>query len=170
MSFSDPLAPCSTNALMDTALQELKAANIVPVVSTGNNGGNFNGWPSCFPQVVSVAASTKGDLLWPSSNISSQTTVVAPGDGVLSSGALIFYQFGSGTSQAAPHVAAAVAIKRQEKPALTFDEMVAAIKTSTVQISWAGGSTPRLQLTPPVGPIELNLLLTILPSILDDGP
>ena len=135
-----------------SAFAGARAAGVVPVVAAGNSAmpnGSFKGGlarPACTPGAVSVGAvydSNVGGLRWgwPPNQCTDRTTsadkitcfsqtatyltVLAPGALIRAAGITM-----GGTSQAAPHVAGAVAVLAAEAPTATVDEIVTAIASS----------------------------------------
>lgn len=144
---------------------DARAAGILPVVATGNNG-YINGisGPACAPGAVRVGAvydNNLGAMAWPTvactdnvtgadtvtcfSNSAATLTLLAPGS-IISAGGFS----NSGTSQAAPHVAGAVAVLRAADafPLASLDQIVARMQNSgdLVTDPKNGRSTPRLNL------------------------
>lgn len=118
-------------ALMELAVENLRAAGIVVVVSAGNSGrrgcGSVTDAPAFFEGSFSVGASTADDDI---AGFSSRgpivadgsrrlkPNVVAPGVSVLSATRNEGYASWQGTSMAGPHVAGAVAVVISANPQL----------------------------------------------------
>jgi putative cell wall-binding protein len=155
LSVGDPnsrsMTPCSASPLAST-FATLRGAGIVPVVAAGNNAystGSFQAGlpdPACAPGAVSVGAvystSVGGTAAWgprpdcidtfPSalqitcfSQVSPQLSILAPGTFISGGGTTE-----SGTSQAAPHVAGAVAALASCNPSATAQNLVDALTSS----------------------------------------
>lgn len=120
--------------VMETALNNLRAAGTVVVVSAGNSGnqgcGSVTNPAAIFENAFSIGATADDDII---ANFSSRGPVTvdgsnrrkpdvsAPGVGVLSSIRGGGYQSFSGTSMAGPHVAGAVALIISANPDLAGD-------------------------------------------------
>jgi len=123
------------------------AKNITVVASTGNaENGEENGnttaisLPACIKNVTSIAASTKSDTIWSSSNRNNITDFVAPGSDINSTSINGFYEIMSGTSMAAPHVSGLVALLQSYKffesgKTLTPKEVEEALNNSNIEIN-----------------------------------
>jgi subtilase family serine protease len=135
---------CDTEFLPD--IQAWRAAGIFPVFSSGNNGpapGSVQS-PAAYPISFAVGATDFGDSVADFSGQgpspcdgSIKPDISAPGDGVFSSipGG---YDLMSGTSMAAPHVSGAVAVLRAINPALTVDQLEAALTTGALDLGEPG--------------------------------
>jgi len=107
----------------EPALVQLRAAGILPVVASGNEASKKSiASPACSPSAISVGAvyppnvpairtgicsdtTAPADKVACFSNSASMLTMLAPGVAITASGLTM-----SGTSQAAPHVAGAIAV------------------------------------------------------------
>ncbi|MET0268287.1 MAG: S8 family serine peptidase [Duganella sp.] len=167
MSLGADPANCSV-ANLSTAFSQaftlLRNARISPVVATGNNGfTNAVSFPACVPGAIAVAANYDanyvGPLPWGNctdvtpaantvacfSNSSNLVTMFAPGVSVAAAGVVQ-----SGTSQAAPHVAGAIAALRgaNAAPNDSVNDTVARLLNSGVSVTDTrnGITKPRLDL------------------------
>lgn len=173
-------APCTTDPLA-VAFQTGRNAGLVTTVASGNDGAiDATAWPACAPAAVSVGAVydaavgglgyancsdpvTAADRVACFSNSATFLTLLAPGALIDAAG----YRM-AGTSQAAPHVAGAVAVLRAALPAETANQLVNRLVSGGrgVVDARTGRRTPRLDLpgalglvvdvTPPVGTMTIN--------------
>lgn len=138
-------------------VRELKSLGVSTVVASGNSGfrGAVN-YPSCIPETIAVGATDDNDRVTSFSNISSQVSLLAPGDSINSS--VINSRMGekNGTSMAAPQVAGAIAAYRSRNPGLSVDQMLANLRREGVPISVPGTSLtiPRLDFAGISGPSQ----------------
>lgn len=119
-------------------LQLCQKEGIIVVASAGNDGIDLEinkVYPACYAldNVITVAASTKHNKLWKDSNYgSTEVDLSAPGEDILSTSSdHSGYDNGSGTSLAAPHVTAALAILIQKYPKLSYLELIHRVKSTT---------------------------------------
>jgi subtilisin family serine protease len=159
--------PCSRDPLAGS-LQAARAAGILAAVAAGNDGSATGlASPACAPAAVSVGAVYSGDfggLQWASgctdattaadqiacfSNSSPFLTLLAPGALISTGGATM-----GGTSQAAPHVAGAIAVLRSAFPGDSAEDALARLRATGKPVidPRNGASTPRLDLAAAVRP------------------
>jgi hypothetical protein len=151
---------CPTDALA-VSIAKARAAGILSAVASGNSGTtNAISSPACSPDAVSVGAvhaanlgglqwSTCGDATTQPDQIacfscsSSFLTVLAPGVQITAAGITM-----SGTSQATPHVAAAIAVLRSAFPSESPTDTVTRLTTYGVPIKDPrnGITKPRIDL------------------------
>ena len=125
------------------AIDNLRSVGIPTIISSGNNGYREKMQsPACISSAISVAATTDSDTLASFSNVSTATSLVAPGVNITSSRPGGGTATLSGTSMAVPHVAGAWAILRQANPEATVDEILQNLYASGIVVDDnRGGAT-----------------------------
>ncbi|HEX8249026.1 MAG TPA: S8 family serine peptidase [Pyrinomonadaceae bacterium] len=125
---------------LTAAVNNLRAVNIAGVVASGNNGlTNGINFPACISSAVSVGSSNDGgnttnqDTVNNFSNSANILNLYAPGFLITSAAPNNQLRSEGGTSMAAPHVAGAWAILKQQNQAATVSEVLTAL-TSTGRI------------------------------------
>ena len=151
-------APCPNDALA-VGVASARAAGVLSAIATGNRGyTNRVASPACAPSGISVGAvydanvgamawtpcadaTTAADKVTCFSDSASFLTMLAPGALITAAGAT----FG-GTSQAAPHVAGALAVLRGAFPNDTAEETIARLTGNGVLVTDPRNNvtTPRL--------------------------
>lgn len=120
---------------VSNAIYAARNDGIIFVASAGNNAADVDATPR-YPagynidNIVSVAASTRTDALWGSSNYgATNVDLAAPGSQICSSFFVSdsFYITVSGTSVAAPHVAGAFALMLNKYPTETYQQIIARV-------------------------------------------
>lgn len=124
-------AHCDMISPLTPIIERLKAAGILTVVAAGNNRFfDAISEPACISSTVSVSATDKaGELDVSYSNVSGLADIAAPGTAIVSTVFDGQVQAKTGTSMAAPHVAAAIAMLREMHPdasALEIEGMLVA--------------------------------------------
>ena len=122
---------------MKEAVDYAESKNVLIVAASGNEGKDMN-YPSAFPNVLSVGAINHEDLYANYSNYGQQLDVVAPGDGIYTTGLKGIYTENSGTSMAAPQVAGLAALLMQKYPDLTPSQIRDLIKLSADDVDQKG--------------------------------
>lgn len=139
LSLSAPRLTPSLSAALDYA-----AAHNVLVVSAAGTGSGPN-YPAAHPNVIGVGASDQADApAWFSGGQPSDTDVFAPGMDIYSAYPYDNYVAGSGTSMAAPMVAAEAALLMARYPDWDAVKVAQRIRAHTAPVS--GQSAGRIDL------------------------
>ncbi len=165
-SFSSQSTCDLLNPSLLAAVDDLRAAGVAAVVSSGNEGRiDAISVPACLSSALAVGASDDADVVAGFSNSAPFLAFLAPGVEIASSvpEALLGFPYGvtGGTSMAAPHVAGAFAVLRQASPGASVDELVALLASTGLPILdlKSGVTTPRidvaaaLEALPAAGPL-----------------
>ncbi|WP_040373582.1 S8 family peptidase, partial [Peribacillus psychrosaccharolyticus] len=131
---------------IETAVKKATDKGIVVVAASGNGGGNADAsYPAALPNVLSVGAIAPKDQVYERSNYGSTLDIVAPGVSVLSTSLLGDlgtdagrYSTGSGTSYAAPHVAAVAALYKLKHPEATASQVEEALTSTATDLNEEG--------------------------------
>lgn len=117
------------------------------VTASGNNNVDTKYVsPARLPNVITVAAINKSDQksIYPTmipkgaSNYGDAVDIAAPGTDIESSWITSIYRVSSGTSMAAPHVAAAVAMLSLNDPSLDPEGLRSAVRATTIDLGVSG--------------------------------
>jgi subtilisin family serine protease len=115
-----------------SAIRVAGAAGVTVVASAGNDGddlGLIPSYPASFtdPAILAVGATKGDDLLADFSNFGRGVSLTAPGVAILSTSSTGGYELRSGTSMAAPEVAAGLALLQSARPDLSGATLRAAL-------------------------------------------
>jgi subtilisin family serine protease len=178
-----------TRDIVVVALDRAADAGVIPVVAAGNDGAGAGGVssPGNAPEAITVAASSEGDngpadviadfsSTGPTPvSLAMKPDVTAPGVDILSSlpGNTWSAHDWSGTSMAAPHVAAGAAILKQRHPTWTVAQVKSALATTGDPVRVAAGGKEATVTREGGGRIDLpradNPLIFVSPTGLSFG-
>jgi subtilisin len=158
-------------------IDNLASVGIATVISSGNNGfTNAVGGPGCISTAVTVGSTTKQDTVSSFSNSAPMVDLLAPGSDITSSvtSSTTAFESFNGTSMAAPHVAGAWAVIKQQKPTATVAQVLAALQNTgkTVVDSKNGLAKKRIQLAAAVNtftPNPVPVMTSISPNKMEAG-
>ena len=132
---------------MRDAIAEAGRQGALIVAAAGNDGVNADAtpfYPAAYPDsnVLSVAATDDRDRLASFSNFGATTVdLAAPGDAIGSTYLGSKYVYLSGTSMAAPYVAAAAAMLRQHKSSWDAGDLSSRLRNKGDELSALRGKT-----------------------------
>ena len=123
---------------LENAVEYAASHGVIMVAAAGNSGTSVVSYPAAFPDVIAVGATDSSDRRASFSNYGEGLDVVAPGVNIYSTQGNGNYQYLSGTSTAAPHVAGVAALMLSINPALTPEQLAADINSTATDISMTG--------------------------------
>ena len=107
-------SPSAASNYWGEALEYAKGKGVTVVAASGNDGTTAKNYPAAYPDVIAVSASTSSNYLAAYSNRGDWVDIGAPGTDIISTFPIGMAPGGlamaSGTSMAAPHASAAVAL------------------------------------------------------------
>lgn len=125
---------------LSNAIVAVRDAGIIWVASAGNSAHNVEvspSYPTCYglDNVVSVAATTASDALWPLSNYgATHVALAAPGDQIYTTWSptdSYYTSLYSGTSLSAPYVSGALALLLAKYPAENYHQLIQRLLAAT---------------------------------------
>jgi len=130
-----------TSLPLMNAVDYAASRGVVLVAAAGNAGTSTLSYPAAFPNVIAVGATDNMDRRADFSNFGSELDVMGPGVNIYSTQGGGSYQYLSGTSAAAPHVAGVAALMLSVNPALTPEDVGEVINETARDISISGYDT-----------------------------
>ena len=139
--------PCSVDAFNCGPDPDTQAAvayaidhGVVVVAAAGNSATTEPTFPAGYPGVLSVAATDNNRVVAGFSEFGTAANLAAPGVNVLSTWKDGNYAIDTGTSMAAPHVAAAAALVMARFPSLSGPQVVTQLQRTAAPSGRAGPS------------------------------
>jgi hypothetical protein len=134
MSFAGP-----NDALLEESIKKAAAKGAITVAAAGNGGPQAApAYPAAYPGVIAVTAIDVEDRLYQLANRGSYISVAAPGVDVLTPSSNHAHQMVSGTSYAAAHVSAVVALMIERYPTIDVDAARLALTAAAVDLGPPG--------------------------------
>lgn len=139
---------CDTDARKG-AIDTLLAQGVATVIAAGNSGYDASvANPACISSAVTVGATDDLDAMAWFSNRGTLLDLLAPGVSITSSVPDDAWATYNGTSMAAPHVAGALALLRQNAPDRPVGDLVDDLRTTGSPVTYSSGggtvTTPRI--------------------------
>jgi hypothetical protein len=135
LSFAGPHDPLLERAL-GVAVEE---RNVIAVAAAGNGGaGAAPAFPAAYASTIAVTATDASDRLYRDANRGGYVAIAAPGVDVLAASAGRGYELVSGTSFAAAHISAIVALLLQVAPDLKASEVRQILEESATDLGEPG--------------------------------
>lgn len=131
----------SSTFVLRRAVERAWQAGLVLVAAAGNEGASAISYPAAYAEVIAVGAVDSSLRRASFSNTGPDLDLVAPGVQIISAEARDRYQYLSGTSSAAPHVAGVAALMLSQNPALTNVEISAYLNQSARDLGPNGFDT-----------------------------
>ncbi|MCZ4247279.1 peptidase S8 [Bacillus amyloliquefaciens] len=122
--------------VLEYALKYAASKNVVIAAASGNEAQNELSYPASSKYVISVGASNRMDMTSDFSNYGKGLDLTAPGSDIPSLVPNGNVTYMSGTSMAAPHVAAAAGLVLSQNPKLKPNEVEAKLKQTADDISF----------------------------------
>ncbi len=134
MSFTGP-----NDALLEESIKRAAAKGAITVAAAGNGGPQAApAYPAAYPGVIAVTAIDVDDRLYSLANRGNYISVAAPGVDVLAPSGNHAHQIVSGTSYAAAHVSAVVALMVERYPTIDVDAARLALTAAAVDLGPPG--------------------------------
>lgn len=131
--------------VLDEACRYAHARGAVVVAAGGNSyaHGNKVQYPAASPYVLAVASVDSAGTPSAFSNTGSHIDIAAPGEGILAAMPVSTFNYESGTSFSAPHVAGALAVVLSANPKLSASDAAALVKLSAADDVSRDGRDPQ---------------------------
>jgi subtilisin family serine protease len=124
------------------ALIYARSQGVLVVVAAGNRGNALDFYPGSYEEAFTIAGTDNGDNQYTMSNFGQQIDIAAPAVGIYSTyydtedGST--YAYMTGTSMAAPHIAAVAALVLAIDPKMALSDLENALTSSAVDLGDEG--------------------------------
>jgi subtilisin family serine protease len=142
-SYYDRASCDAANPALKAAIDNLRSIDIATVGAAGSSNSYYSYLPACISSAVSVGATDDDDQIPYFSPVGPAVDLMAPGVSITSAVPGGGTATISGTSMAAPHVAGAWAVLRQQHPAASVSDLLAILRATAVPVSGSGYSDMR---------------------------
>lgn len=116
--------------LLHDAIRFAKTQGCIMVASAGNDGAIVDHYPSNFPEVISVGASTQEGKIGSTSNFGPFVDIYAPGYQIFTATLGGKYRYVNGTSFSAPIISATCALLLNVNRSLSSEEIITILKAT----------------------------------------
>lgn len=116
--------------LVEAAVKFASDMGVVIAASSGNSGSYYRHYPSDYDEVICVGGTADEGELYGASNYGSRLDICAPGSMVVTTDVNDEFTETSGTSLAAPHISAALALLKEKNPEYSPAELKAVLIAS----------------------------------------
>ncbi len=120
----------SKSPLVEAAVRLASEMGVVIAASSGNSGSYYRHYPSDYDETISVGGSANNNNLYGASNYGSRLDICAPGSSVYTTTVNNDFAEASGTSLAAPHISAALALLKEKHPDYSPQELKSILMAS----------------------------------------
>ncbi len=120
----------SKSPLVEAAVRLASEMGVVIAASSGNSGSYYRHYPSDYDETISVGGSANNNNLYGASNYGSRLDICAPGSLVYTTTVNNDFAEASGTSLAAPHISAALALLKEKHPDYSPKELKSILMAS----------------------------------------
>ncbi len=116
--------------LLHDAIRFAYSMGCIMVASAGNDGEIVDHFPSDYPEVISVGATTRENKIGRSSNFGQSVDIFAPGYEIFTLDLNNSYKIVNGTSFSAPIVSGVIALMLELNPNLSTTEVITILKAT----------------------------------------
>ena len=134
MSFGDG----ADSPLLQDAIRYAAARGCILVASVGNSGVVSRQYPAGYDNVIAVGATNDANRRAPFSSTGALVALSAPGQSIITTAVDSRYRSVSGTSFAAPYVAAACALMRERFPSIEPAEVRSTLQQRSLDLGEVG--------------------------------